>query len=1099
LLGVRIEKREEKSEKEEKEEFRVYRTNRMRKKCLYLMLMLMLVLMMTSCWMVVGCFGFQMPLRVSSDGGDADESVVDGPEEGPLAEKRETTTMMMISSEVVNNEGCECRSIDTNGTTMTSLRYSKSNNNNNNNSNNNSSPLEISNSTTCSNCVFGPQGDYPFGVVLTYVNVTSSKNVSIVIEFVNCTFRDNDNRDLEAVVSIQGLHITNGCTVFNVTFESCHFENNNSTGVAIRRFYSLAEANFVFRNTRFVQNSNSAVALSEMFTYPADSLETRGSVLFFNCSFVDNAVDLGAAAINASLVSWMPISVVNSLFENNKGSTGAFTFDGILSFCEIRNCSFFNNRGQSFGGAVFVNDIGSTGGGDSFPAVVIEHSVFEFNFVGGSVVASGGAIGISISSLNPVWIYDCLFGFNEASARGGAVYISNALTNITQARFYGNQSPSGGALYVENFGTAFTTIYQASFEQDYAINGGDIFVDSGQLKLNNARFKSSTSVSSGGAIFAARNSEVIITDTSFVECGTSSTQCTANSDCGGGAALIEGELGCTHCTFDRNYILPHGPIDDATNAPYAVLVIDGGAFDCHFCIFENHGHARERDPRSAVYITGTASLVSTVFRNNSGSLGVMTAYYYNHEKRTTVVMEDCVVWNQDYSGLYSDTISLGSGQITVRNSSFEGSVTLSIDLATVNISNSRLLLNENGVLSLGDNGALYIENSIVAPALSINQNHSIKIFIDEGAVHFVKATFINASIEVSANVHLVESVLEGSFLNFSYFRLFVVKTTILNSTITVQNAKAHVWNSYIDPFSIFNSQSSSLIDIKSSVLATPVITQNSNLSIMNSTFEGNTKTEDVVCIGNANNITIEMSQFRLSPNCHLEFVPLQLNSFVESLEVVSNGASGTDYFDLVIDQNFGGARITFDLNKTISGLINNDWTTNLYLVAAPCQYNMDIQSFNHTQTTTQQLPAVISFNGPSPDFFHPDPTSVTHFCLVRNTTNALIDRYWISTEFFPRSVTTSTIAFVNGRYQLYSKKTVIQYSLLDQWGDLISVNSPMNITCSDQLCGSTYAGLSMAEKQLSFDFISPDWKFYTKVYMSLPYQQEEAILYGKEY
>lgn len=133
----------------------------------------------------------------------------------------------------------------------------------------------------------------------------------------------------------------------------------------------------------------------------------------------------------------------------------------------ISNCTFIDNAGQHFGGAVFhtlgsaaviedcrfESNTGGSGaglysdGGMSATRPVVRHCEFINNK---GLIGAGSGIGIFDIAGEPL-IERCRFINNTTGAGGGGIYLSHSAAMVRECLFVGNvgQGDGGGAIYIE--------------------------------------------------------------------------------------------------------------------------------------------------------------------------------------------------------------------------------------------------------------------------------------------------------------------------------------------------------------------------------------------------------------------------------------------------------------------------------------------------------------------------------------------------------------------------------------------------------------------------------------------------------------------------
>lgn len=274
--------------------------------------------------------------------------------------------------------------------------------------------------------------------------------------------------------------------------------------------FTLSGINFVGpgANNYLVRNTFSGGLGIDVYTFKNCSFKNFGSPIWSqgnkivyvdNCHFENNIFAAAAGAI--SMVSGGELSVINSNFVNNQGSTGgggAITSTGRVT---VTNSGFCTNKNvaPSVGGGGAYGDINA----NQTNKVTFTGCTFtgnNANAIGGGAIAKLGGV---------VEITNCQFYNNYSTPGGGAVLIALNTTGsfITGSNFYKNYSVGGGTLPGGNLGGgavhirpggAPTNISNCVFDGNYIQNAGSyagaIFLDNnyggntGHLNLDNCKF-----------------------------------------------------------------------------------------------------------------------------------------------------------------------------------------------------------------------------------------------------------------------------------------------------------------------------------------------------------------------------------------------------------------------------------------------------------------------------------------------------------------------------------------------------------------------------------------------------------------------------------
>jgi hypothetical protein len=228
-----------------------------------------------------------------------------------------------------------------------------------------------------------------------------------------------------------------------------------------------------------------------------------------------------------AIVSYGPLTITNSRFENNGGGNGGALYlrweEGDAT---ITNSTFYHNFttnvDSGWGGAIllwdgadvqiFASDLdGNTaryGGalhnqfGNSylelFQGTLVRNNQAQFQ--GGGIYNAGGAI----THLTEVTLHN-----NQATDFGGGVYNSGGIVTHTDTFLDGNIASAGvgGGVYSEN-GSA--TFFFSTLQYNAAMFGGGIYTSSGNATLVNTTLSSNNSYSGGGIYNDANASTELI-------------------------------------------------------------------------------------------------------------------------------------------------------------------------------------------------------------------------------------------------------------------------------------------------------------------------------------------------------------------------------------------------------------------------------------------------------------------------------------------------------------------------------------------------------------------------------------------------------------
>ncbi len=246
----------------------------------------------------------------------------------------------------------------------------------------------------------------------------------------------------------------------------------------------------------------------------------------------------------------------------NSGNGGGLYFAGdslIISDCVFEKNSA--NASSHYGGGIYI----ASGSAD------ISKTKFDSNTVSNN---NGGGIYFSGDSLT---ISDCSFSSNKAGSggNGGGIYVASGIVTITGCEFTGNTSTagsgagiyfsgtsldisdctfsgnsagtgSGGGIYASKGTVTVTnTIFSENYNGSTVHNGGGIYFSGTTLSVSNCEFIKNTACGHGSGIYAAGNSEVTVSKTTFSENTTSPGY-------GGGIYFSGSSLDISNCTISDN-------------------------------------------------------------------------------------------------------------------------------------------------------------------------------------------------------------------------------------------------------------------------------------------------------------------------------------------------------------------------------------------------------------------------------------------------------------------------------------------------------------------------------------------------------------------
>ena len=226
-------------------------------------------------------------------------------------------------------------------------------------------------------------------------------------------------------------------------------------------------------------------------------------IMIDNCNFTSNSAKSHGGAVYASTITKQ---VPNSVFHNNTASSGKGGALYINNKCDPKflSCSFVDNRaGGGSGGAIYMD-------ANEKSSLKLSYC----NFTNNNASDRGGAVFL----IHEIMIDNCNFTSNHAGSHGGAVYASTINQQVPNSVFHRNTASSGkgGALYINN--QCDPKFLSCSFVDNSAGggSGGAIYMDADKtssLKLSYCNFTNNNANDRGGAVFIVH--EIMIDNCNF--------------------------------------------------------------------------------------------------------------------------------------------------------------------------------------------------------------------------------------------------------------------------------------------------------------------------------------------------------------------------------------------------------------------------------------------------------------------------------------------------------------------------------------------------------------------------------------------------------
>ena len=255
----------------------------------------------------------------------------------------------------------------------------------------------------------------------------------------------------------------------------------------------------------FTNNTVNTVSDSEDTATQGGVIYNYGTLSVYGGNFEGNSAHFGGVFFNYRTMNIYKATISNNtasslggaIYIPNSGS--AFTYIGDENITDEPTVVFRGNSSKKNGGAIYSRN-----------HLSIKNAVFEGN---SSTTAYGGAIYASTVKLS---ISGSVFTNNTATEEGGALYISGTNSSedileltVSDTLFSQNTSKiDGGAVYLSNSARAY--FKTSDFLENTAVRGGAIFTTGATLEIDESTLSGNTTTSTGGAIAAYENSNIVL-------------------------------------------------------------------------------------------------------------------------------------------------------------------------------------------------------------------------------------------------------------------------------------------------------------------------------------------------------------------------------------------------------------------------------------------------------------------------------------------------------------------------------------------------------------------------------------------------------------
>lgn len=275
-----------------------------------------------------------------------------------------------------------------------------------------------------------------------------------------------------------GLYVSSGSgyTVAHAYITNTIFSNNigGVAGLSVVNMHCIAMVNTTFSNNLGLASSAASVRMvhgpplmcvEAALTFANETLSTPS--LFVPLAPPDRLISaVNYPNLAPDILYWSPVNVDvrGCLFTNNSAAfAGSLLLEASLAPTAVSNCTFRNNSvTQNSGGALASNGI----------------SNFEFYMSG------------------------CLFAYNSASERGGALFLRSvaSLSSIWNSTFIGNQAVSGAAIYVGGGPLRINTTIMEGNKAGLQGGGAVTCTDCQHLEMKEVNLLNNSAQELGGAV-----------------------------------------------------------------------------------------------------------------------------------------------------------------------------------------------------------------------------------------------------------------------------------------------------------------------------------------------------------------------------------------------------------------------------------------------------------------------------------------------------------------------------------------------------------------------------------------------------------------------
>lgn len=218
-------------------------------------------------------------------------------------------------------------------------------------------------------------------------------------------------------------------------------------------------AHLTLKNLKIINCKHTAVESSN-----------NGTLTFINCTFINNAGDMGGAIRNNA---HSKLTIIDSLFQSNsaKQNGGAVFSEGPL---DLINCKFESNKAKEYGGAVLAKDT---------------LNIINSTFMKNQATLNGGAA----YGYNNIFVNGCKFESNKAMKKsnfdncGGAIYSKKSVIAEKSSFKYNRADDHGGAIYAEGSINVKGKTSYFNENEAHGASGGALFAVN-NIRLHDCEF-----------------------------------------------------------------------------------------------------------------------------------------------------------------------------------------------------------------------------------------------------------------------------------------------------------------------------------------------------------------------------------------------------------------------------------------------------------------------------------------------------------------------------------------------------------------------------------------------------------------------------------